>query len=187
MMSGYLVPNPQDHWRSLPVINQIMFDWLLDKGVAPLSVGSGINSPLKVVCGNCAADGWFDTCPAGDPHIGILVEDRAGPIDVAFWHPRSGKTATLLNYGFALGEHLIDNPGVDSFHGALKIHANPVEWLRAGRDGIVILDWTGAFDRLRDCPRIAVDEPLLEKYRAAMQPPHMPDLFVMTDSEEAAA
>jgi hypothetical protein len=179
--------NPLDYWRSLPVINQVMMDWLMDNGVNPLTIGSGQNAPLKVARGHCADDGWFDVDPSGDPHFGILVEDRGGPVDVGFWHARSGRTATLLNYGFALGEHLIDNPGVYSFHGALKIHANPVEWLRAGRDGVVILDWTRAFDRLRDCPRIAVDEPLLAKYRAAMQPPHMPDLFVMTDSEEAVA
>jgi hypothetical protein len=181
------LPDPDKYWSSLSTIPQIMFDWLLNKGVAPLSVGSGINSPLKIAHGNCAADGWFDAEAAGPACFAILVEDSAGPIDVAFWHPRSGRTATLLNYGFALGEHLIENPGVYSFGCHLNIFASPLDWLRSDRDGIFILDWTLAFDLLRYCPAVAVDSSLLATYRAAMQPQRLPDLFVMADAEEAAA
>jgi len=186
-MSEHLMPDPREHWQSLPVIRQIMFDWLLAKGIHPLAVGSGPNSPLKVAHGQCADDGWFDVDPSGDPHFGILVEDRGGPVDVAFWHARSGRIATLLNYGFALGEELIENPGVYSFHGALKIHANPVEWLRAGRDGIFVLDWGRAFDRLRYCPRITVPPCLLNVYQQSMKPQHMPEVFVLAEDRSAAA
>jgi hypothetical protein len=87
------LPDPDKYWSSLSTIPQIMFDWLLAKGVHPLSVGSGSNSPLKVAHGNCAADGWFDPDPSGPACFAVLVEDRAGPIDVAFWDPRTGATA----------------------------------------------------------------------------------------------
>ena len=70
----------------------------------------------------------------------------------------------MLNYGFALGEEQIDNTGLYSFEGCLSIHANPLEWLRASRDGIFVLDWCRAFDRLRYCPRIAVHQPCLAQY-----------------------
>jgi hypothetical protein len=181
------LPTPDEYLSNLPAISQSMMDWLLRKGVHPLAVSSAENSPIRVARGHCAPDGWFDMDESGDPHFGILVEDRAGPIDVAFWHARSGRTATLHNYGFALGEHLIENPGVYSHDHHLNIFANPLDWLRSDRDGIFILNWNPVFDRLGDCPDIAVDESLLAKYRTAMQPPHMPNLFVMTDSEEAVA
>lgn len=179
--------DPDKYWSSLPTIPKVMFDWLLAKGVNPLAVGSGPNPPLKLAHGRCADDGWFDVDPSGEPHIAILIEDSGGPIDVAFWHPRSGRVATLLNLGFALGEEQINNPGVYSFGGCLQIHANPLDWLRSGRTGIVVLDWTRAFDLLRYSRRIAIDEVLLPTYRTAMHPQHMPELFVMTDSVEAAA
>lgn len=186
-MSETLMPDPRERWHSLPVIRQIMINWLVAKGVHPLTVGSGPNTPLKVAHGNCAADGWFDPDPSGPACFAILIEDKAGPIDLAFWDPRSGATATLLNYGFALGEEQVDNPGVYSFDGFLKVHTDPLAWLRDNRDGIFILDWRRAFDRLRYCPAVAVDASLLATYRVAMQPPHMPNLFVMMDGEAAAA
>lgn len=176
-MSGYLVPNPQDHWRSLPVINQVMMDWLMDNGVNPLAIGSGPNPPLKVAHGNCAADGWFDADSAGDPHIGILVEDRAGPIDVAFWHARSGRTATLLNYGFALGEELIDNPGIYAFGGALQVWRTPLQWLQAGRTGIVILKPAMAWYRLLHIQRIeARDHQHASHLKRLLRPPRGPEV-----------
>ena len=156
--------DPIQYWHSLPVVRTIMMQWLASKGVHPLTIGSGQNTPLKVARGYCADDGWFDTDPSGDLHIAILIEDSAGSIDVAFWHVRSGRIATLLHYGFAFGEEQIDNPGLYSFDCCLNIYANPLDWLRASRDGIFVLDWSRAFDRLRDCPRITVPPCLLDVY-----------------------
>lgn len=179
--------DPNAYWSSLPTIPQVMMDWLKDKGVHPLTIGSGQNAPIKVARGYCADDGWFDVDPSGDPHFGILVEDRGGPVDVAFWHPRSGRVATLLHYGFAFGEEQIDNTGLYSFEGYLRIHANPLDWLRADRDGIFVLDWSRAFDRLRYCPRIAVPTCILNVYQQAMKPQEMPELFVLAEDRSAAA
>jgi len=180
------VTSPQRFWQSLPVIPQGMIDLLLSQGVDPLAIGSAANPPLKVSIGQCAADGWFLPNETENLCITIPVDDGAGLIDVAFWDQRTGKTARLLKCGFALGEEQINNPGIYSFGGHLKIHVSPLGWLRSGRNGIFVLDWSHAFDRLRHCPRIAMDACLLTKYRAAMQPPQLPELFVLTDDKEAA-
>jgi len=178
---------PQAYWQNMATIPQIMMDWLASKGVHPLTIGSRENTPLKIAHGHCADDGWFEADPSGDPHIGILVEDSAGPIDVGFWHARTGRTATLLNYGFALGEQQIDNPGLYRFEGYLRIYVDPVEWLRSGRDGIVVLGWSRAFDRLRYCPRVAVPPCLVSVYQQAMKPQHLPEVFVLMNEVRTAA
>ena len=78
------LPDPEKYWSSLPTVPQIMMDWLKDKGVHPLTIGSGQNTPIKFAHGHCAADGWFDTEPSGPACFAILVEDGAGVIDLIF-------------------------------------------------------------------------------------------------------
>ena len=46
-------------------------------------------------------------------------------------------------------------PSTFAFDCGLNIFASPIDWLRARRDGICVIDWTRAFERLRDAPRIA--------------------------------
>lgn len=180
------MPNPTSFYRSLPVIPQSMIDHLLDRGVDPLTLGSGADWPLKVARGLCANDGWFDPVDFGSACYAVPIDDGDGVIDVAFWDTRSGDTGRLLKCGFALGEQQINNPGTDSLGGHLKIHASPLDWLRSGRDGIFVLDWSLAFNRLRHCPRIAIHKSMLSAYRSAMKPAHLPKLFVITDSKVAA-
>ena len=181
-----LMPDPKTFYRSLPVIPQAMIDYLLDRGVEPLALGSGANWPLKGARGVYASDGWFDPVEFGSACYAVPIDDGDGVIDVAFWDARTGDTGRLLRCGFALGEQQINNPGTCSLGGHLKIHASPLDWLRSGRDGIFVLDWGLAFDRLRCCPRVAVHQSVLSAYRSAMKSPHLPRLFVMTDDREAA-
>jgi hypothetical protein len=141
---------------------------------------------LKVAWGLCAKDGWFDPNDYGPACYAVPIDDGRGVIDVGFWDARTGDTARLRKCGFAFGEEQINNPGTYSLGGYLRIHASPLIWLRTGRDGIFVLDWRQAFDRLRDCRRIAIHECLLTTYHKAMKPMHMPELFVFTDDEEAA-
>jgi hypothetical protein len=47
------------------------------------------------------------------------------------------------------------------------------------------VDWTRAFDRLRDAPRIAIEEELLPLYRRFMKPARVPDLFVIAGERKA--
>jgi hypothetical protein len=42
--------------------------------------------------------------------------------------------------------------------GALRVHADPLDWLRANREGIVILRSDFAYTHLRSCPRILCDD-----------------------------
>ncbi len=106
--------------------------------------------------------------------------------DWVFWDPRHGKFATYANRVFALGEAAIDEAATYSFDCALNVFDNPISWLLAKRDGIVVLDWRLAFDRLREVPRIALVESLLPLYRRHMQPARVPELFIISGKRRAA-
>lgn len=159
--------------------HQQHIDWLLKNGV---TVPAMVN-PLAILLarGERLANGRFEAIETG-PHWFVFDE----PEDIVFWQPRTGQLATYEGRAFALGEDAIHNPATFSFDGHLNIFSDPLDWLRAKRDGIVVLDWTRAFDWLRDCPRVSVDEKVLPLYKRHMHPPQLPELYVQTGWRAAA-
>ncbi|WP_026619408.1 hypothetical protein M728_001110 [Ensifer sp. WSM1721] len=154
--------------------------WLLAEGVRMSAV---MRPPIVMLAhGFKADDGLFEEHAHGEP---FLVFPEAE--DCIFWQPRSGAMATWNGRGFAVGEDLISAASTCSFDGNLNVFANPLDWLRWDRDGIVIVNLSLAFDRLRDVPRVAVAESLLPTYRKHMQPARMPELFVLREHKGAAA
>ena len=161
-----------EYWQSLSVMNQLQINWLISQRVPTSAICSAAHPCLKR-----STDG-----------IVLLIEDEAGPIDCATWSLRDGGVITLLTgAGFALGEGQIHNPGVYAFDGCLQLYDNPLSWLRSNRDGVVVIDWNRAFDRLRDCPRISVCPSMRETYRQSIKPRHMPELFVRLEDRSIAA
>lgn len=154
--------------------------WLLTQGVR---MSAMMGPPMVMLThGFKADDGLFEEHVHGEPWL-VFPEVE----DCIFWQPRSGALATWNGRAFALGEDLITAASTCSFGGNLNVLENPLDWLLWDRDGIVILNLSLAFDRLRDVPRVAVAESLLPTYRKHMQPARMPELFVLREREEAAA
>ncbi|WFU89528.1 hypothetical protein QA644_06665 [Rhizobium sp. CC1099] len=147
-------------------------DWLRACGVPMTAIVQP--DPLRLARGHKAADERFEPDPAGPDWFVFAERD-----DLIFWRPRTGELATWAGRAFALGESAISNASTYSFNFALNIFASPLDWLRAARDGVVVLDWRHAFDHLRECPRVAVDEALLPIYRRHMRPARMPDVFLL--------
>ena len=165
-------------WLDWP--KKVELAWLIREGVPGLALARP--TPIMVATGSKTHDGIFEHAEHGERWIAFEQED-----DFVFWHARRNAFATYSNRAFALGEEAIDNPGTYAFEGALNIFASPLDWLRAGRDGIVVVDWSRAFERLRDAPRITIVEGLLPLYKRHMRPPRMPEIFVMRSSWRAAA
>lgn len=167
---------PVETWGGL---KQSHLDWLLAHGV---TVDAMIRpEPMRIVNGHRHPDGCLDEHPDGPAWLAFPQRE-----DVVFWQPRTGELATWFGRAFALGEDVIDNPGTYAFDNRLDVFSDPLSWLIAKRDGVVILDWTRAYERLRDCPRIGVSESLLATYRRAMRPAWMPELSVLRNMEAAA-
>lgn len=164
-------------WLTCP--NQAELAWLIRERVPTAAMIQP--APVMVATGSKAEDGLFEHAEDGERWLAFEQED-----DFVFWHPAAENMATFANRAFALGEEIILNPGTYAFDCMLNIFSSPLDWLRAKRDGIVILDWSKAFDRLRDAPRIAIVESLLPLYRRHMRPAHTPELFVISGKRWAA-
>lgn len=172
-----MMPLPNiDNW---PVLEWRGFKWLLDQGV-PIDTLIRL-TPIHTMRGILAHDGLFDEDPVGELFLAFPEAE-----DVVFWRPGSDQIGTWLGRSFALNEDAIYHPGTYIFNNALNVYRGPSDWLRNGCDGCVILDWSRAWSRLQDAPRIAVDESLIVQYRRHMQPPKGPDAFVVTDWRAAA-
>jgi len=148
-------------------LRQADIDWLVANGVSVMSMIRPM--PLRLALGRRAADGWFEHDDQG--HAFFVFEESS---DLVFWNPATGELATWWNRAFAIGEAAIDEAATYSFDCALNVFPDPLSWLQAKRDGVVVLDWERAFDRLRDCPRIAVDERILPAFRRWMRAPEGP-------------
>lgn len=171
-MSDMMSTAPID-WR--------MFNWFADQGVPRETLFQMIT--LRTVRGIKAADGCLDADETGQLFV-AFYEDA--PEDCVCWCPRTNELATLFGRAFALGEDNIKDASTYSFDSHLHLYPDVLSWLRDGGRGVVVLDWSRAFDRLRDAPRIAVSERLLPTYRNAMQPSRMPELSVISSMRLAA-
>lgn len=160
-------------------LDQAHIDYLLGLGV---TIPAMVNpTAIMMATGVAAHDGLFEDHPGGEPWFAFDEQD-----DWVFWHPRRGEFATYGNRVFALGQAVINEAATYSFDCALNLFDNPIDWLLAKRDGIVVLDWSGAFDQLRDAPRIALAESLLPLYRRHMKPARTPELFILSGKRRAA-
>lgn len=95
------------------------------------------------------------------------------PDDDATWQPKHGDK---LTGHFCLGADNIMDADNYSFDGALEIHETPLQWLKTGRRGIVVIDWSRIFHQLQDAPRVSVPKSLMAVYRKHMKPPRLPDV-----------
>lgn len=149
-------------------------DWLRACGVP---MGAIIRpQPIRRCHGLRAADGRFEI-DANGPVWFVFAE----PDDLVFWRPKTSELATWTGRSFALGESMIDNAATYSFDFPLHLYENPLHWLQRERDGVVIIDWGQTFDRLRHAPRIAVAETLRPKLKHHLQPPRMPEIFILCE------
>ena len=169
--------------RPLACPSQEDLDAFLRAGVDILALATPIG--MRVAVGGVAHDGLFEPDPDGERWVAF---EQPFDGDIVFWNRNSGRLCTWCGRTFALGQELIDEPATYSFDCNLNIFADPLEWLRAKRDGIVILAgrWADAFDRLRDCPRVAVDQRLLSLFNKSMKPARLPEVFVITTRRAAA-
>ena len=74
-------------------------------------------------------------------------------IDVCAWQAMTGRVATWLGQAAMLGEDYFAGPRLDD---GLPVHAGPLEWFKANRTGVVVLDGKRAAPLLRDVGTLTV-------------------------------
>lgn len=111
--------------------------WLLDRGVRPEHIDTPW--PLHSIANN----------------IGIDVIDGSGNLlDIAKWDIEAKRIDSLEGVAVAIGEGLLDLGG----HFPVAIWRSPCQWLRAGRVGLVPLDWRGVAVRTVGRTLVASDQ-----------------------------
>ncbi|SEH78456.1 hypothetical protein SAMN05216228_1008122 [Rhizobium tibeticum] len=167
------------HDLKLETMGAAQFLWLHRQGVSASLLAS--MAPVQVVTGYRDTDGKFEPGP-GETYV--VFEE---PEDLIFWQPKTDELLTWNGRAFALNEARIRNPSTYSFDANLNVFSGVLDWLRADCDGVVIVDWSKAFDQLREAPRIAIAEDLLRTYKTWMQPRRLPALSVIQNTERRAA
>lgn len=165
-------------YYDLPGLRQEHIDWLLRSGV---SIDAMIHPEAIRLAHGHAERGLLVRDPAGDPWLAFAEESN-----VAYWQPRSGELALEVRGTFALGEGVIGLPETYSFDCYLNVFGSPLDWLRAGRDGIVVIDWSLTWERLHGVPRVALAESVVFPFRRHFKPPTGPEVAVMRERRAAA-
>jgi hypothetical protein len=119
-------------------LDQAGIDWLTQRGVSILDIASpwAIHATRVVF----QPDGrYVPNALGGFAYVFGVVGDR-GLIDAATWSPSSGQIGTRLGVGAALGEGQLGFDDIGTTGRPLPVWRDPVDWLRAGRHGVVIAD-----------------------------------------------
>jgi len=132
------------------------------------------------------ARGQFREDAEGDRALIFRCTDHNSIVDLIAWHPESNRLASWCGAGFCIGDiDDIFNPATYFAGDALRIHASPIEWLRADRDGIVIARPELAGVYLGRVPRIVfTDIKLAERTeRQIKKPTAIVETLVEADDE----
>lgn len=171
-----VVGNPKDNINSLraqhrswglPTKAQI--GWLLDHGVSTQTLERELISATTV-----RLDGrFFIPDLDGEKALIFRATDRDEVIDLVAWAPTSGNVGSFLGLAFCLGElEQTFCPSTWFASGGLDIHRSPLDWLRMGKRGIVILKPELTYAFLRRCSRlICTDRELAAEVSKRLAPP----------------
>jgi hypothetical protein len=128
----------------------------------------------------------FTPAAGGKPAIIVPLFEDGALLDLIAVGLSTRSTRTRAGIATVLGQEWIDH--AKATEATVRLFADPIEWLRNGRRGSVIVDWRSARFALSDVPGIACENELLaERIKRAMQQPvHLPKLFVREPHRAAA-
>lgn len=163
--------------RAIERTNRTHYDRLINRGVASrtLYVNPVMFGVERI---EVFEDGTYQPAPSGKPAIvqPVCPYYEIGdlcPHDLVAWHQDDPNKwwlrlgiATLINDEAVETARHLDRP--------LEVHETPLDWLRGGAEGVVILDWSchlplwlGGANRI-----VAPNSDLAERIDQAFQAPH---------------
>jgi len=107
----------------------------------------------------------------------LMALDRDGePVDLVAWRAEpSGFLGSWLGHAAMLGAEQLDLPRLGE---PLRVYETPIEWLRDGREGVVVVDPSRAGPMLRDAGPIVVNSWIHKARLADMMTVKLPRIIV---------
>lgn len=107
--------------------------WIVGQGVSVMALAS---EPAPSVERVLFGSDRFDNNPLGEKALVFPVGD-----DEIAWAPHSRRIASRWGQAWALGQDQVGRDGMGTSGRALPVRRDPIEWLRRGRMGVVVVDW----------------------------------------------
>ena len=183
--------HPIWEWGRCAPLNQRDVDKFVASGVDPTVLvqgrtNSGVSivrdrittSPRRFEFGRYSRTEFLD----GPAYIAVAFDREAEPVDLVAW--RQGFVGSWLGRIGLLGEEQLDSPRFDE---PLLVHPDTLSWLRAGRDGVVVVDPVRAAPLLRDAGPLEVADFGERKTLLDLMRIKLPDVVVRADRKVVAA
>ena len=139
-------------------LNQSEIHRFRKHGVEPINLFKAWSTQVDRVVFNGEYFEFADEGGDGGEKVFTMgVISTEGLIDAIAWRPTTGRLAAWLGVGFALGEFQISDH-VDNDSTALAVFRSPLDWLRAGCEGIVIVRKTFAHIVLKKIPLLLAED-----------------------------
>jgi hypothetical protein len=163
----------------------VQIGWLLDHGVSTETLETELIEATTV----CFDERFFVAHPDGEKALIFRATDRDEVIDLVAWSPRTDQLGSFLGLAFCLGDQdQVHNSASWFAGGGLNIYKSPLEWLRANRRGIVIVDPRQTHAMLRHVPRLLVDNIAHgEQVKRWMRPPKLTTQILVTQKQETGS
>jgi hypothetical protein len=167
--------------RSWGFPNDDELAWFLDQGLSPDVLWP--ISGAKVLF-----DGpRFSLDEEGERAFTFRALDRGKAVDLIAWNPRTGSLGSYRGQAFCLGDlDDIFNPATYFGEDALRVHATPLDWLKAAREGIVIVRPDLAPAYLSNCQRIRCSNAAYARQLEGWLQPHTPTVEILVEVGERA-
>jgi hypothetical protein len=137
---------------TLDIPNEIETLWLISQSVPDAAM---LETPCLRAGRVRFLDGdTFEFADDGDRALVFRVLECGTQCDLVAWSHKQKKLTTWRGVAFALGQDQIFNPATYFAGGALHVHRTPLDWLKADRYGICIVQPRFAYAHLRNVPRL---------------------------------
>jgi hypothetical protein len=164
--------------------------WLLAREIPPAALDNDPGRPAAPVRAARVVftERYFDFAAEHDedarPALCVIARDEFGIVDDLVAFDGRARVGRWLGRAVLLGEQMRFFPRVES--PALRVFADPLQWLRAERHGVVILDQGRARWRLAG-DMLSVDDPAFGRRVRDMLCLPKPKIFVAPKAERRAA
>jgi hypothetical protein len=168
--------------RSWGFPNDDELRWLLNQGVSDKALWPISGATVRF------DDTTFGLDHEGERALTFRGEDRGEVIDLIAWQPLTGALASWRGQAFCLGDlDDISNPATYFAGDALRVHATPLDWLLADREGIVIVRSDLAPAHLANCQRIRCSNEAHARRVEKWLKPRKPTVEILVEVGERAA